>query len=71
MQSAIERHFTVFEVSDLWQLHPDTVRKLFRDQPGVLKIGSKERRGKQGYVTLRIPESVLARVHAERTKAVA
>lgn len=71
MQSAIERHFTVLEVSDLWQLHPDTVRKLFRDQPGVLKIGSKERRGKQGYVTLRIPESVLARVHAERTKAVA
>jgi hypothetical protein len=68
MQSAIERHFTVLEVSELWQLHPDTVRKMFRDQPGVLKIGGKERRGKQGYVTLRIPESVLARVHAERTK---
>lgn len=71
MQSAIERHYTVLEVSDLWQLHPDTVRKLFRDQPGVLKIGHKERRNKQGYVTLRIPESVLARVHSERTKAVA
>jgi hypothetical protein len=69
MQSAIERHFTVLEVSELWQLHPDTVRKMFRDQPGVLKIGGKERRGKQGYVTLRIPESVLARIHAERTKA--
>ena len=63
--SALERHFSVQEISELWNLSTETIRNLFRDVPGVLKIGKHETRYKRGYVTLRIPESVLQRVHAE------
>lgn len=62
--SAIERHFSVAEVSALWQLSQDSIRKIFRNQPGVLKLGTNERGRKRGYVSLRIPESVLQKVHA-------
>lgn len=61
--SALERHYTVAEVAALWNFSDDTIRKIFRDQPGVIKIGSPERRFKRGYISLRIPESVLQRVH--------
>jgi len=71
MLSAIERHYTVQEVAELWKMSPDTIRKIFRNVPGVLKIGTTERLRKRGYLNLRIPESVLARVHAERSKVAA
>jgi hypothetical protein len=35
---ALEKHYTCLELSKLWKLGPDTVRALFRDTPGVLKI---------------------------------
>lgn len=67
--AALEKHFTITEVSKLWQLSEDTIRKIFRDEPGVLKIGSAEKRFKRGYVVLRIPETVLQKVHAGLRKA--
>jgi len=63
--TALERHFTVAEVAALWNLSDDTIRNLFRDMPGVVKLGSHERRHKRGYLSLRIPESVVQKVHAE------
>ena len=60
---ALERHFTVQEVAEMWHVSDDTVRKLFRGEPGVLAIGSEESRFKRGYVTLSIPESVVKVVH--------
>ncbi len=66
--SAAEKHFQVPEIAELWGLSPDTVRKMFKDEPGVLKFGSSETRNKRGYVSLRIPESVVARVYARRCK---
>lgn len=60
---ALERHFTIREVSEMWQLSDDTVRKLFRSETGVLAVGSEESRFKRGYVTLLIPESVVKLVH--------
>jgi len=60
---AIERHFTVNELSKLWGLSVDTVRGLFRNHPGVLKIAHPERRERRRYCTLRIPESVAQQVH--------
>ncbi len=51
-----ERHYSVTDVASLWGLSRDSVRRLFRREPGVLAIGER-------YVTLRIPESVLERVH--------
>jgi transcriptional regulator GlxA family with amidase domain len=57
-----ERHYSVSEVATLWSLSRDSVRRIFRREPGVLVIGDK-------YVTLRIPESVLQRVHKRLTNA--
>lgn len=58
-----ERHYTVAEIADLWSLSRDAVRKVFEREPGVLVLGSDGSRSKRGYHTLRIPESVLERVH--------
>jgi hypothetical protein len=67
--SALERHYTTVEVAKLWQVSPDTVRSLFRDIPGVLKITRPETRFKRSYTSFRIPESVLQAVHAKLRKA--
>jgi hypothetical protein len=64
-----ERHFTAKQLAQLWGLDESTVRKIFQDEPGVLKIGKAGRRdGKRDYVSLRIPESVAVRVHRERSR---
>ena len=59
----IERHYTVKELGALWKLSSSTVIKIFRDEPGVLKIGRERRRGRRSYMTLRIPESIVQRVY--------
>ncbi len=66
--SPTEKHFTIQEIAKLWQLSEDTVRNLFRDVPGVLKITRTETRFKRGYTSFRIPESVLQTVHAKLRK---
>jgi len=58
-----ERHYSVPEVAAMWSLSPDAVRKIFRGEPGVLVLGGSELTRKRRYTTLRIPESVLIRVH--------
>ena len=60
-----EKYFSIDEIAELWNLSHGTVRALFRDRAGVLKIGHGERLKKRGYVTLRIPASVVQQVHAE------
>ena len=63
------RHFTAAELGKVWQLDESTIRRIFQDEPGVLKIGNSGRRdGKRDYVTLRIPESVAMRIYRERSK---
>jgi transcriptional regulator GlxA family with amidase domain len=60
----VERHFDVAEIAQRWNLSPDTIRRLFENEPGVLVLGeTRTIRGKRRYLTLRIPESVVARVH--------
>ncbi len=58
-----ERHYTVAEVATMWQLSADLVRRLFIKEPGVLVIGDESSPGTRRYRTLRIPESVVVRVH--------
>ncbi len=66
---ATERHFTPKEVAELWALDETTIRRLFQDEPGVLKIGKSGRRdGRRDYISLRIPESVATRVHTQRSQ---
>jgi hypothetical protein len=56
-----EPHYTPSELAKLWGVDPETIRNVFRNEPGVLKLGNNG--GKRTYVTLRIPESVAERVH--------
>jgi len=65
---AFDKHYTAKELAELWSLDESTIRRLFQDEPGVLRIGKFGRRdGKRDYVTLRIPESVALRLHQQRT----
>jgi hypothetical protein len=66
---ALEHHYSIPQIAKMWCLSVDCVRAIFRDVPGVLKITRPETRFKRGYVTLRVPESVLLRVHATLRKA--
>ena len=59
----IERHYAVAEIAQMWNLSTDKVREIFKNEPGVLVIGEGSPRHKRRYVTLRIPHSVLERVH--------
>jgi len=61
-----ERHYTPKDLAELWKLDESTVRRMFQEQPGVLKIGHSGRRNKRDYVTLRIPASTAARFYRER-----
>jgi predicted DNA-binding protein YlxM (UPF0122 family) len=58
-----ERHYTVAEIAETWNLSRDVVRKLFEREPEVLVIGDDGTRNKRRYRTLRIPESVMQRLH--------
>jgi hypothetical protein len=58
-----ERHYSVAEVAAMWHLSQDAVRKIFDHEPGVMVLGDQAPRHKRKYTTLRIPESVVQRVH--------
>lgn len=60
---ASEKHYSIIEISKLWALSQKTVRKIFENEPGVIQWGAEETRHKRGYRTLRVPETVLLRVH--------
>ena len=67
--TVLERHYTPGELAQAWKLDETTVRRIFIDEAGVLKIGrATARAGKRSYLTLRIPESVADRVYRERTR---
>jgi hypothetical protein len=61
-----ERHYAVAEIAEMWNLSTDKVRELFEDEPGVLVIARRNPH-KRRYVTLRIPKSVVERVHFRLT----
>jgi hypothetical protein len=59
--------FTAEELGKQKKLHPATIRKIFIDEPGVIRLGSAGRRGRRQRYTLRIPESVVTRVFGRLT----
>jgi hypothetical protein len=61
----IEKHYSVGELANLWCLSEKTIRRMFENEPGVLCWGQSEGRHRRGYKTLRIPESVMLRVHRQ------
>jgi hypothetical protein len=60
--------FTVAQIASLWQLSPDTIQRIFQDEPGVIPLGNPNSRGKRKRITLRIPRVVMERVKRKRAK---
>jgi hypothetical protein len=58
-----EEHFSPRDLATKWGVSEKVVRNVFRNEEGVLKIGRNGSRSRQGYWTLRIPQSVAERVH--------
>lgn len=57
-----EEIFTSDELAKRMKLHPSTIRKIFFDEPGVIRLGHPSSRGRSQYFSLRIPASVVERV---------
>jgi hypothetical protein len=66
-QSAEEPIHTPAELAKRTKLHPTTIRDLFMDEPGVIRIGHGGTRRKRQYYTLRIPDHVVKRVLGRMT----
>ena len=62
----IEQHHTPAELAERLALSQSKIRRMFQDEPGVVKVGQPSRRLgrklKRRYYTLRIPHSVYERV---------
>jgi hypothetical protein len=62
-EAPFEKHFSVCELAEVWALSEQTIRRIFSGEPGVIEWGHDESRFRRAYKTLRIPESVVQRVH--------
>jgi hypothetical protein len=57
-------NYTVTELAKEWNLSVATIREMFRNEPGVIKLKDDDfyRKRKRPYVVLRIPPEVAQRV---------
>jgi len=62
MSIFLEQHYRPSELAKLTGLSTDTIRDLFREEPGVLVINRPEQMHKRGYSSMRIPASIAERV---------
>jgi hypothetical protein len=58
--SAFEKHYRVGDLARLWGLGRETVRKLVKDDPGVVKIRMGR---KKAHTIYSVPESAAQRIH--------
>ena len=63
LSHSFQRHYSVAEISEKWGLSRDAIRRLFRDEPGVLVLRRPRKDSKRPYTTLRIPQEVMERVY--------
>jgi len=64
--TAFERHYRISELARLWGLGRETVRKLIKDHPGVVKIRMGR---KKAHTIYSIPESAASRIHTRLLNA--
>lgn len=65
---SLERHPSSEEVGLMRGLSTKIVRRMFGNEPAIIEFGNRETMKKRSYLTIRIPESVLARVHRRLRK---
>jgi hypothetical protein len=58
--TTFEKHYRVGELAELWSLGRETVRKLVKDDPGVIKIRMGR---KKAHTVYSVPESAAQRIH--------
>jgi hypothetical protein len=58
--TTFERHYRVSDLARLWGLGRETVRKLVKDDPGVIKIRMGR---KKAHTVYSVPESAAQRIH--------
>jgi hypothetical protein len=59
----LERHYTVAEIAGMWHLDFKGVQRRFINEPGVLKEAIDGTLETRRYTLLRVPESLVIRVH--------
>ena len=57
---AFEKHYRIGDLARLWGLGRETVRKLVKDEPGVIKIRMGR---KKAHTMYSVPESAAHRIH--------
>lgn len=67
MHTMFEPHHSIRFYAEKWNSSDDTVRRMFQDLPGVMKLG-EPKRGKRTRSELRIPESVAYARYKEKTR---
>jgi hypothetical protein len=60
--AAFERHYRIGELARMWGLGRETVRKLVKDDPGVIKIRMGR---KKAHTIYSVPESAASRIHTQ------
>ena len=58
--TTFERHYRIGDLARLWGIGRETVRKLVKDDPGVIKIRMGRKRAHTIYS---VPESAARRIH--------
>ena len=59
-------YLTTAEVAEKLDVSRDTVRRMFKNEPGVLNIVAKRKSGAREYRILRIPRSIFNQVIERR-----
>lgn len=61
MQATIEKHYRIIDLAAMLGLSYATARRVFLDEPGVIKIANPTGKRKRRYEVITVPESVLQR----------
>jgi hypothetical protein len=59
-ETPFEKHYRIGELARIWGLGRETVRKLIKDDPGVIKIRMGR---KKAHTVYTVPESAARRIH--------
>jgi hypothetical protein len=64
--SAFEKHYRIGELARMWSLGRETVRKLVKDEPGVIKVRLGN---KKAHTIYSVPESAAQRIYTRLINA--
>ena len=64
--TTLEKHYRISDLARLWGLGRETIRKLVKDDPGVIKIRLGR---KKAHTIYSVPESAAHRIHTRLLNA--